>query len=154
MHKANTISPMYRTIVFICDCKITTNIWNIQEKTEKSPEMSDFSFSGPKAISRCVPGRRQRRRQPVAGKPLIHVPKLCFSRKYSGLLRSPQKLKFPGTPGQFSVAHHILHHKLPINKHAWSFCHRRCPSARGNPLGLARSWSGRSHESSQQPERR
>ena len=34
----------------------------------------------------------------VAGKPLVHVPKLRFSSKYSGQLRSPLKLKFSGAP--------------------------------------------------------
>ena len=33
-----------------------------------------------------------------AGKLLVYVPKLCFSSKYSEQLRSPQKLKFSGTP--------------------------------------------------------
>ena len=41
---------------------------------------------------------RCRRKPSVAGKPLVRVPKLRFSRKYSGQLRSPQELKFPGTP--------------------------------------------------------
>ena len=34
----------------------------------------------------------------VAGKLLVYVPKLRFSSKYSEQLRSPQKLKFSGTP--------------------------------------------------------
>ena len=33
-----------------------------------------------------------------AGKLLVYVPKLRFSSKYSEQLRSPQKLKFSGTP--------------------------------------------------------
>ena len=38
-----------------------------------------------------------------------------------------------------------LRRRSPRGKHAWSFCHRRCPSARGNPPGLARCAAGRWH---------
>ena len=32
----------------------------------------------------------------VAGKPLVHVPKLCSGSKYSGLLRSPHRKRYAG----------------------------------------------------------
>ena len=66
----------------------------------------------------------------VAGIPLVHVPKLCFSRKYSGSLRSPQKLKFPGAPSSLVglVISCELDHPIPRLQ--------RLATARGVLLGL------------------
>ena len=41
---------------------------------------------------------RPEKEHSLAGIPLVRVPKPRFSSKYSGQLRSPHKLKFPGTP--------------------------------------------------------
>ncbi len=53
----------------------------------------------------------------LAGKPLVHVPKLRSGRKYSGQLRSPQKsTDFRGPRYVNCVADHTQHHKHTINR--------------------------------------
>ena len=66
----------------------------------KTREPGDFSSSSRKW------------RLPVAGTILVYVPKLRFSSKYSDGHRSPQKLKFTGTPKERRVDS-IAHEKSP-----------------------------------------
>ena len=61
----------------------------------------------------------------------------CFSSKYSGQHRFPQKLKFPGTPWSVScrVADHTQHRKRTTSRPSWSFCRRAGRAARGTQPG-------------------
>ena len=61
----------------------------------------------------------------------------CFSSKYSGQHRFPQKLKFPGTPWSVSyrVADHTQHHKRTTSRPSWSFCRSAGRVARGTQPG-------------------
>ena len=90
------------------------NFNRVQFDTFRS-EAGSASYFSPQIFRACIP--------------LVRVPKLRFSSKYSGLLRFPQGLEILGDP----VVNHCVQsrtsdHRLTTSKPSWFSCHRLDPS--------------------------